>query len=318
VADNLTTTTDIDPAVAIFYDRVLLERATPELIHDRFAQKRPMPAKSGNTIKFRRYASLSLATTPLAEGVTPPGQKLSKTDILATVSQFGDYVHVTDWVDLTVEDAVLTEANELLGEQSGQTWDALVRNALVACASQVNCSGGGNGQTPTQVSATDLDAATKTLMGANAKMIAEVVTAGTGVGTSPMRPAYWGMAHTDLIDAFEAITGWKNTAEYAQQGPVAEGEWGGYKNSRWLVSTVCDRTLGTPDIYRCPLFAQNAYGVIDISSGNMKSIVKAFGSGGTADPLNQRATAGWKFTFAARILNDSFMLLLRCTNKAGS
>lgn len=316
--ENLTTTTQVDPAVAVYYDRVLLERALPELVHDKFAQKRSMPSKSGNTIKFRRYSALSIATTPLAEGVTPAGKQLSKTDLLATLQQYGDYVHITDWVDLTVEDAVLTEANEILGEQAGQTYDALIRDVLVACASQRNATGGSNGKTPTEPAASDFDAIVKVLKGANAKMISEVVPAGTGVGTVPIRPAYFAIAHTDLIDALESISGFRATAEYASQGPVMDAEWGAYKNTRFLVTTMADKVSGNPSTYRLPVIGKNAYGVVDLSEGNLTSIVKGYGSGGTSDPLNQRATAGWKFAFAARILNDSFMVLLRCTNKAGS
>ncbi|MFB3926833.1 MAG: N4-gp56 family major capsid protein [Syntrophales bacterium] len=89
---NITTTTQVDPGVAVYYDRILLKRALPALVHDRFAQKRPIPAKGGTTIKFRRYNSLTAATTPIAEGVTPPGQQMSKTDLQATVSQYGSFI----------------------------------------------------------------------------------------------------------------------------------------------------------------------------------------------------------------------------------
>jgi len=39
----------------------------------------------------------------------------------------------------------------------------------------------------------------------------------------------------------------------------------------------------------------------------VKNIIKPLGSAGTADPLNQRATSGWKATFVAKILNNAFM-----------
>jgi N4-gp56 family major capsid protein len=92
MADNLTTTTQIDPGVNTFYDRVLLKRALPLLVHDKFGQIRNIPAKSGTIIKFRRYSSLTVATTPLTEGTTPAGKQLSKTDLTAQVSQYGDFV----------------------------------------------------------------------------------------------------------------------------------------------------------------------------------------------------------------------------------
>lgn len=317
--DNLTTTTQVDPGVATFYDRVLLKRAQPYLIYNRFAQIRDIPGKSGNTIKFRRYTSMTLATTPLSEGITPPGQAMAKTDLTARIAFYGDFVHMTDVVDLTVEDAVLTEAAELMGEQSGQTLDLLMRDILMACASQTNASGGANTKTPTEVAASDVTAVTKTLRAANARYITEVVTASDGVGTSPVRQAFWAMSNSDLDDMWEGVTGWKSTAEYPHQGTVLEEEIGSVKNLRVLSSTQGHKdTTTTPDTYKTAIVGKDAYGAVRISTLTMKNIVKAFGSGGTSDPLDQRATSGWKASFAGRILNDAFMHLLVSSNKLGS
>jgi len=317
MADNLTTTTQVDPAVAIFYDRVLLKRGLPFLVHNRFAQTRSLTQKT--TIKFRRYSALSVAKTPLAEGVTPPGQQLSKTDLTAKVSQYGDFVHITDVVDLTVEDKVLTEANELLGEQFGETIDELTRDILEACASTSDATHGSNGQTPTELTKVDIQAVVKHLLGNKAKMITRLISASTGVGTVPVRPAYWGILHTDLIDDLEAVSGFIGVEKYPNQKDVQDYEWGSTGNVRWVISQKASkRTTPSPDEYDCFIIGQDAYGAIDLKGGTLKSIVKAFGSGGTSDPLNQRATAGWKTWYVCRILNDNFMENLEVTHSSAS
>jgi N4-gp56 family major capsid protein len=319
MADNLTTTTQVDPAVSIFYDRILLKRGLPFLVHNRFAQTRSLASKSGNTMKFRRYSALSVAKTPLAEGVTPPGSQLSKTDLTAQLSQYGDYVHITDIVDLTVEDKVLTEAAELLGEQFGETMDELMRDILEACASTTDASHGSNSQTPTEITKADIQAIVKTLLGNNAKMITRVVSASTGVGTVPVRRAYWGILHTDLIDDLEAVSGFIGVEKYPNQKDVQEAEWGSTGNVRWVISQKASkRTIPSPDEYDCFIIGQDAYGSVDLKGGTVKSIVKAFGSGGTSDPLNQRATSGWKTMWVARILNDNFMHNLEVTHSSAS
>ena len=141
-----TTTTQVGPAVSTMYDRLLLMRARPHLIHTLFGQRRDLRKKSGNTIRFRRYTNLSVATTPIGEGQTPAGSQLAKTDLNAVVSQYGDFVEISDVVDLTVEDAVITEAVELLGQQFGETIDAIVRDTLSSVASATNASSGVNGR----------------------------------------------------------------------------------------------------------------------------------------------------------------------------
>lgn len=317
MADNLTTTTEVDPGVALFYDRVLLKRGVPKLVHSLFADKKGTGGKT--TVKFRRYAALTVATTPITEGVTPPGQKLSKTDLLATVSQYGDYVHITDVVDLTVEDAVLTIANEELGIQMGKTIDQLTRDILIACASVTLATGGLNGATPTEISKADVDAIVKLLLNADAEFHTSLIKASSGQGTLPVRPAFWGIMNTNLIDALEAVSNFKSTSNYPAQSGVLDAEWGSTGNVRWVVSTRAHQdTVSSPDRYKLPIVGRHAYGEISLEGGNAKSIIKAFGSAGTADPLNQRATAGWKAWHVARILNDNFMHILDVTDLTAS
>lgn len=99
----------------------LLMTAYPTLIHTKFAQKRTLPEKMGDTIVFRRYSRLSTVPIPLVDGVTPPGAPLSATDIKARVSFYGNFVTVTNQVELTVEDRVLNESARLLAQNLAQT-----------------------------------------------------------------------------------------------------------------------------------------------------------------------------------------------------
>lgn len=312
MADTLTTTTQVDSGVSLFYDKVLLDAAKPELVHELFAQKRPLPKKSGKTIKFRRYANLSTATTPLTEGVTPPGQLLSKTDLTAQISWYGDFVHITDVVDQTVEDEEWIIAGEKLGFQAGQTRDEIVRDIIAACASSSNASNGSNGGTPTEINKADIDSIVKTLLGYNAKMTAPQIKAGAGIGTSPVRRAYWGIMHTDLVDDLEEVAGFKSTTEYAAQDGVMDAEWGATGNIRWLMTSE-GYTTGSPTQYCLPIMGKDAFGVTDLEN-SLANVRKGFGTGGADDPLDQRATSGWKMAFVARILNDEFMHILKVTH----
>jgi hypothetical protein len=56
--------------------------AFPKLVHTKFAQKRVLPKKSGDTVVFRRYSRIPTVPIPLVDGITPPGapQAASWTD----------------------------------------------------------------------------------------------------------------------------------------------------------------------------------------------------------------------------------------------
>lgn len=307
---NLTTTTQIDPGTSPFYDRVLLLRAIPFLAHLKFADVKNLPKGESDSIKWRRYSALTVATAPLTEGVTPEGQALSKTDIEARVAQYGDYIHLTDIVNLVNQDPVVTETTELQGEQMGLTFDNLVRDYFAANASITTCSNGSG--TATYLNAMDIFAVVQTLLGNNAKMISKVLTAGTGQGTSPVARAFWGIVDSDLLNDLGDCSGFLETHQYPAQRTVVEGEWGMCEHVRFLETS--EGYYDGSTYHHIPIIGQHAYGTVNLEGGNARNIVKALGSGGTSDPLDQRMTIGWKSLFAVRILNDNFMHQLRCVN----
>jgi len=307
-----TTTTQIPAGIQAFYDRNLLERAVPALVHDKFGQTRSIPKGSSKSIKFRRYNGLTAATTPLAEGVTPTGSQLSVTDVTATVSQYGDFVTTSDMVSMTNEDAVVTEATDVLGEQAGDTLDIVYRDILNAGTNVVYANGVASRATVASAPlASDLDIVIKTLKGQKAKRFTQLIQGSAKINTYPIRPAYMAITHTDKISEYENLAGWKGIEEYASQGEVDMNEAGAYKNIRFLETTNAKVFAGAGasavDVYSTLVFGKDAYGVVGLKGNrNIETIVKPLGSGD--DPLNQRATVGWKALATAKILNDAFML----------
>ena len=316
MAQNITTTVELPPAIETWYDTLLLVRLQSKLIHEQFAEIRNQPGKTGNTIKFRRYSNLSPATTKLTEGQTPDGQAVGQTDLTAKTAQYGDFVTITDIVDLTVQDAVMTEVASLLGDQAGQTRDILVKDMLGATASVTNAAGGSNPSAtvtlPSNIFNTDINAIVQVLLSANAQMRTTVVSATPGVGTLPVREAYWGTINTDLLTGtndLEGVTGFLHASEYPSQMTRLETEWGSTGNVRWVHSTNAFKD-DTPE-YRLNIIATNAYAITSITGGTLQFIIQQFGMGD--DPLKQRMTSGWKFNHASRILNDNNLHILNVT-----
>lgn len=308
--DNLTTTTQVDPAVGILYERTLLQPNFPRYIFDRFAQKFSITSKSGKVIKWRRYSRYAAATTPLTEGITPNGHQQAKVDLLATASQYGDFAIISDVVDLTVEDPNITIEVDRQSDQIQNTKDVLTRDVLANSASSLTCTLGS--PTGSLLNKLDIQSARQTLRTADSDYITSLIKGGTGQGTSPIRPSYYALAHVDLEDDLEAVAGFKQMANYAGQQGVDVAEWGSTDGIRWLTSTQ-GATSGSN--YLNPIVGMNAYGIVDINGGNAMSIVKGFGSAGSGDPIDQRATVGWKMWQIARILNDANIIVLICTNK---
>ena len=54
----------------------------------------------------------------------------------------------------------------------------------------------------------------------------------------------------------------------------------------------------------------------EIEGGGLQTIIKQLGSAGSADPLDQRATVGWKATKTAAILSEPFLVRVESCSSA--
>lgn len=273
-----------------FYDRTLLKRLMPTLVFMQYGQKRPIPKREGTTINFRRFNRLAPATTPLTEGVTPTGNNLNISSITATVQGYGDFVLVSDLLDMAGIDPVLTETVEVLGEQAGETLDIVVRD-VVAAGTNVYYVGGRTARN--QILSTDV------ITGADIRK-ARKIMARNNVKPVPGAGAYIGFVHPDVSNDIMSDAAWTNANQYAGSTKIFNAELGKLYGIRFIETTLAPIWTGagggTPaaDVYGVIIIGANAYGVPDIAgSSKPETIIKQLGSGGTEDPLNQRASAGY-------------------------
>lgn len=305
-----TTTTQVPAAVNVFYDRSLLKAARPLLVHLRWAQVRDLPRNQSGAIRFRRYDLLTAATTALSEGVTPSGSQLSITNVDATVAQYGDFVTLTDYLQFTTLDPILTETADLLGQQAGNTLDQIARDVMVAGSTIQYASTATDTDTVSssmKLTRQEVREAVRTLQGNDARKITRMMNATDGFNTSPINAAFIGIiSHSTLYD-LKNETGWIPVEEYANPKDAMEGEVGALDDVRFVMTTNAATTTGSlTTVHLTLILGAEYYGISRISGEAMKNIVKPLGSAGTADPLDQRATSGWKATFVTKRLNENF------------
>jgi len=388
---NTTGDTGMSDEMKTYYSDTLIDMAEPKLVHDQFAQKHPIPKNGGKIIEFRKYSPLPKLTTPLSEGVTPDGQKLTMSVISAQVAQYGGFIELSDILLLTAIDNNLVQATKLLGSQAGRTLDTITRDVL---------AGGDNVQ-----------------YGANAVSARYLVTGGETSGNhylsvdsikravrylktmnaEPIGDSYVALIHPDATYDITNDDDWKYPHQYVDTENMYSGEIGKIAGCRFVETTeakvihaanltaasrnlTVKTTLGAPgvtvavdeaitdaeaaalvgrkvilnghlytlassaagaagaatitatenvtvadgtdgivvypgeagakgrDLYATLVLGENAYGTTEIEGGGLQHIVKQLGSAGTADPLNQRATAGWKAIKVAKRLVEEYMI----------
>ena len=387
--DNTQTTLlpDLDAEMKIFYSKYLITLAEPNLVHDQHGQKHPIPANGGKTIEFRKYDSLPKALKPLVEGVTPHGNKLSVSTITATISQFGDYIELSDTLLLTAIDNNLVQATELLASQAGRTLDTITREVLVGGTNVQYGEGvklsraalvGGEASGNDYLTVKAIRMAVRTLKVMNAPKIngdyagiihpsceydimddpawqaphqyvdteniyANEIGRVAGVRfsesteakifhaedlTEAARNLTVSSYNSKVITVAEAITADEATALAGRDiiiaGEVMTIDTAAAGAAGAATITLKDTPTHTPtsaevvypgeggakgrDVYATLIMGANAFGVTEITGGGLQHIVKQLGSAGTADPLNQRATVGWKAYKVAERLIEQYMV----------
>ena len=303
---NVTTDSGLSAENKTFYDRTLLESAKPNLIHSQFGQKRPIPKNGGKKIEFRRYGALPKALTPLTEGVTPDGRKLTVTAVEAEVHQYGDYVALSDVLDLTAIDNNVLEATKAIGNQAGLTLDTITRNVLQAGTNVQYCPKVGASGTTAVTSRADIDATCKLTV----DEIKKAVAALKANNVPKISGSYVAIIHPYAAYDLMSDPNWEEMHKYTSAENMYEGEIGRIAGVRFVESSeaLIVKTSTNPAVFCTLVLGENAYGITEVTGGGLKTIIKQLGSAGTADPLDQRSTVGWKAMQTAEILQQNYMI----------
>jgi len=296
-----------------WYDKVLLKRLLAKRVFLQHGQKKAMPKNEGDTVNFRRFNRLEPATTALTEGVTPTGNNLSISEITATVAQYGDFVTITDKLDLVGIDPVATETVEVQGEQASETLDIVVRN-VVAAGTNVYYPGGGTSRVEVE--------AGHTIDGDAVRRIRQIM-ARNNVKSPRGSDGYIAFIHPDNSHDVMGDAQWKDVALYQGGTKIVNGEIGKLHGVRFVETTLApvweDEGAASADVYGIIVIGADAYGVPDIAgSSKPETIIKGFGSGGTSDPLNQRSTIGWKAMLATVRLQELAILRVEVAASVGA
>lgn len=299
----------------VYYDRRLIARAMPMLVHAKFAQRRGIPKRNGKTIEFRKFASLGVSKTALTEGTPPAGQSLSVSAITATVEQYGDVIFFSDLVSTVSFDPILEETTDLLAEQSSESIDEVVRDGLIA-GTNVQFW---DGSRANQLAIADADVF-------NAACIRRAVLTLDLARASKINGEYQAIIHPRQAHDLQGTTEWIQAQQYnAARGDsnrIFSGSLGMLYGVRfWVTDKVAisgTKSTSGADVYQALFFGANAYGIVDLAGHNLESIFKPLGSAGSADPLNQKQSMGWKVTFVTKIIADEFMVRVETSTSTGS
>jgi N4-gp56 family major capsid protein len=212
---------------------------------------------------------------------------------------------------------VLNECAARLGVSLRQTEDQLTRDMLASTASFINCTGGVNGDNPTEITPTDCDTVIRALLNNNAYTILDNIEGEDKFGTAPVRDAYFAMCSTQLSGNLDNMPGWISKNQYPAPMNALRSEWGAYRNLRFLVSSIGSVTPNASNngnnVFNIFCMGMEAYAVVEQDGYSANFIYRPPIYDG---PLALNASVGYKFAQVPRITNDLWIINLRATQGA--
>lgn len=322
--------TSLSDAIKTMYERRLLMRAVPRLVHGRWGMVARL--NKFGSYELRKYGSLSAVTTALTEGTTPAEQAaMSLTLTTVTPSFYGAWIGHTDELEMTVFDPLISEVSSILGEQAGLSADTILRNAMTDGAT-ADFSDAATSRATLDAPAHNLD---------YADFVAQVAALGAENALPVDGEYYICIIHphswATLMQDETFVNLFIEEADKADSA-LRSGYLGRILNCKIYLSSnareYADAGVGsTTDVYSMLFIAKEAYGyvgmagitpnIVDNGPDNGKPltgmnikpvdlIVKQLGAGD--DPLNQRATIGWKMALGTMITNSAWIRNLEHTN----
>ena len=234
--ESVSAGSDLTAEMKVFYDKALIELATPSLVHDQFGQKRSIPKNGGRSVEFRCFSRLPKATKAITEGVTPSGSKLNVTSIVCTPEQYGDYVELSDVFELASVDNTIVEATKKLADQAGRTLDTIERNELSGGTNVMYCPAIDANGAETEVTNRD---ALKANSNMTVKQIFKAAAELKAMNAPKINGYYVGIIHPyvayDLMQ--DAGDSWQSVSDYAKPEDRFIGEIGRVAGVRFVEST---------------------------------------------------------------------------------
>lgn len=304
---NMTTSSGLAAGSNLtIYNRNLLKTFEPVLAHLKYGDEHAFPKNSGTKMSFRKLLPLDADTTALAEGEPGEAQMIAEVEVTSELAQYGKYIYTTDKLDMTHYDLTIDRKVTLLGNQGRLSMDCVVRDELATCTNVIYAGGKASRSALTasdKITARDIRKAVRTLKNSLAM---------------PFEDGYYvAFVNPNVTFDLQDDEDWKKVSQNQDGLNIYSGEVAKLFGVRFIETTNAKVFEGAgssgADVASIIVMGQYAFGYSSLTGAEPRVIIKEHGSAGTADPLNQKASVGWKMDgFAVKLLQPEFAVRIEC------
>ena len=303
---NMTTSSGLSAGMITLYNKNLLKTFEPVLAHLAFGDEHPFPKNNGTKMSFRKLLPLDADTTALAEGEPGEAQMLAEVEVTSELAQYGKYIYTTDKLDMTHFDLNIDRKVTLLGNQGRLSMDSVVRDELATCTNVIYANGKASRAALTAedvVTSRDIRKAVRTLKNSLAMPFEDGM--------------YVALVNPNVTFDLQDDEDWKKVSQNQDKLNIYSGEVAKLFGCRFIETTNAKIFEGAgasgADVASIIILGRYAFGYSSLTGAEPRVIVKPHGSAGTSDPLDQKASVGWKMDgFAVKLLQPEFAVRIEC------
>ena len=309
ITSNINDASNVNDFLTYLLQKSFLENGEPSTVFMRFGTKASHQGYKSITWPRLWVMKTSLADAALVEWVTPDGHTNVVKTVTAVPVQLGDYSIISDVLDVETLLPIIAAQGRELANNAGRLIDEFIQDVLAN--SSIGAMYAGTATSRATLAASDV-------MDLDLVLKATTFLAAQGQTGERFKIIMHPNVFLDYAKSSSTNT-WLNKLIYEDFKGIKDGfvtagvNYDIYISSNVKPFTVTDAG-GDFQVYPSYAFRDGAYGVGTLQ--NLQTFYKPFGAAGTEDPLNQRATVGWKCMYWAAVLNDLF--IVRMESRAGT
>ena len=312
---GITNINNMAPELPLQASEDLLSTPMFNLIHSFGVDLHYAESYIGKTTRMSRFERLSTDGGQLdGSGIDPASEVPVRSDIDATMEIYAKSIVTNEQVVLWENSKTLTKFTALLGQWVREKEDLLMRDLFSSSVSYLNCTGGINGDQPSNLTLDNFNNIERILLGNDARTMLVSIDAENKFATGPTRDAFIALVNSNLTSDLQKVQGVLLKNAYPSQEGLRPEEYCSISRFRIFQSSkaakIPNASMLGNTVYTIPMYGLEA--AAKIEQNNYTAVI-GYRPPWVVSSVAQNSQLYAKFAIARAITNQNWISGLNAT-----